>query len=644
MKCVHCGGEFTADQLQENQGACPHCGQPQQMEADPQPEETKEPTSDPQEKPDKPETAAPHKRSSLPLIVGAVVIILALAAVLWAVLGTGGQQVTAEQHNNPTVLTAFSDDAIRFAIGDELVAMYTNDAEDETERQYIANGLSISTPYIGSRNYVELANGEVVYLPMSFETSAEMVGKLYVHTADGEEKVLDENASVIYAYSDSAVYYNKLEDDKLVQTRYMDGELTPVSEIAGQDNIVVTKASSDNSLLQVIQLDDDQNTVAGGYIYNGTLHLLDTQYNVYNISDQDVFVVSSEEETGLVTLYRVSDLETGELEQLGSAVSEALLYSDGSMAFIADADLQANEYNPVGSLYRYDPATKTAEKWADNAVAILETTSQSDGWNENVRQLATSEMQSTNEERQTLYPGQLHYIDAQGSLRAVSPDTATVGQSGLEGFTIYEKFYSVNGYEIDYDIDFTAANNTYIYWGVEDQMYRYQLGSMQQPQVVTLDSSLAEQSTTAMQVGYLITGSGNVLEESDSRLVLKNFEDDSSFIILDNVGTITLVGMDNDGENVYFISEDNSLYSKAVESRSNPKRIASKVTAAVSTSDGLYFLQESENQPEPVIGESGEVEEAETVTDLMYLPHGESQPQLLLENVTGISYYYFPQN
>lgn len=644
MKCVHCGGEFTADQLQENQGACPHCGQPQQIEADPQPEETKEPTSDPQEKPDKPETAAPRKRSSLPLIVGAVVIILALAAVLWAVLGTGGQQVTAEQHNNPTVLTAFSDDAIRFAIGDELVAMYTNDAEDETERQYIANGLSISTPYIGSRNYVELANGEVVYLPMSFETSAEMVGKLYVRTADGEEKVLDENASVIYAYSDNAVYYNKLEDSKLVQTRYMDGELTPVSEIAGQDNIVVTKASSDNSLLQVIQLDDDQNTVAGGYIYNGTLHLLDTQYNVYNISDQDVFVVSSEEETGLVTLYRVSDLETGELEQLGSAVSEALLYSDGSMAFIADADLQANEYNPVGSLYRYDPATKTAEKWADNAVAILETTSQSDGWNENVRQLATSEMQSTNEERQTLYPGQLHYIDAQGSLRAVSPDTATVGQSGLEGFTIYEKFYSVNGYEIDYDIDFTAANNTYIYWGVEDQMYRYQLGSMQQPQVVTLDSSLAEQSTTAMQVGYLITGSGNVLEESDSRLVLKNFEDDSSFIILDNVGTITLVGMDNDGENVYFISEDNSLYSKAVESRSNPKRIASKVTAAVSTSDGLYFLQESENQPEPVIGESGEVEEAETVTDLMYLPYGQSQPQKLLENVTSISSYYFPQN
>ena len=143
MKCVHCGGEFTADQLQENQGACPHCGQPQQMEADPQPEETKEPTSDPQEKPDKSETAAPSKRSSLPLIVGAVVIILALAAVLWAVLGTGGQQVTAEQHNNPTVLTAFSDDAIRFAIGDELVAMYQERLDDTYDPNTALNHLKL---------------------------------------------------------------------------------------------------------------------------------------------------------------------------------------------------------------------------------------------------------------------------------------------------------------------------------------------------------------------------------------------------------------------------------------------------------------------------------------------------------------------
>ena len=106
---------------------------------------------------------------------------------------------------------------------------------------------------------------------------------------------------------------------------------------------------------------------------------------------------------------------------------------------------------------------------------------------------------------------------------------------------------------------------------------------------------------------------------------------------MDNVGSITLVGMDNDGETVYFISEDNSLYAKSTENRSNPKRIASKVTRAVVTCDGLYYLQESENQPEPVIGESGEEEETKVVTDLMYLPYGQSTPQKLLENVTDIS-------
>lgn len=631
MKCVHCGEEITAEELQQNQGLCPHCGKAQDQDAQQEVAQAKPDEAQPPKK----------KRSKAPLIVGAVIIVLAVAAVLWAVLGGGNSpEVTAQQHNSPTSLSAFSEDAIRFALGDESYAMFTNDAEDETDRQYIATGLAISTPYIGSRNFVELSNGETVYLPMSFEDTSEMKGKLCVRTADGEEKVLDDNASVIYAHSDSAVYYNKLVDGQLVQTRYKDGELTPVSEIAGEENIIVTKASHDDTLLQVLQLDENQNTLAGGYIYNGTMHLLDSKYTVYAISPtgQDVFVVEPEsDDNKLVTLYRVSDLETAELEQIASGVTEALLYADGSMSFIGDADIDANKYNPVGSLYFYDPSTAQATKWADNAVALLTTVAQSDGLNENTRQLAASEMQSTNEERDNFFEGQLHYIDAQGNLRVTSPDTATVGESGLEGFTICEDFYSVNGQEIEYDIDFTAADNTYLYWGRNDQMFRYQLGSMQHAQVLTLDESLADKSATNSQVGYLITGNGNILEESNSRMVLKNFDDDSSIIILDNVGSITLVGMDNDGETVYFISEDNSLYAKSTENRSNPKRIASKVTRAVATCDGLYYLQESENQPEPVIGESGEEEETKVVTDLMYLPYGQSTPQKLLENVTDIS-------
>ena len=133
------------------------------------------------------------------------------------------------------------------------------------------------------------------------------------------------------------MYYNKMVDDKLVQTRYLNGELTPMSEIVGKENIVAVKASADDSLLQVLELDENQNTVAGGYFYNGKLHLLDPKYMVFDISDsgKDVFVMESDEQTGLVTLYRVKDLETEELEKLGSGMTEAVLYEDGSLAFFS---------------------------------------------------------------------------------------------------------------------------------------------------------------------------------------------------------------------------------------------------------------------------------------------------------------------
>ena len=96
--------------------------------------------------------------------------------------------------------------------------------------------------------------------------------------------------------------------------------------------------------------------------------------------------------------------------------------------------------------------------------------------------------------------------------------------------------------------------------------------------------------------------------------------------------------MDNDGENIYFISEDNSLYAKSLTSRSNPKRIASDVTQAVATSHGLYFLQKSQ---QPVVGQSGE--EQEEQTDLMFLQYGQKKASCLLEDVNSISTIYLAE-
>ena len=59
---------------------------------------------------------------------------------------------------------------------------------------------------------MELDNGDVVYLPMTFETTAEMVGDLRVKKTSGEEEILDEGANLIYCSNGLAVYYNKLDE------------------------------------------------------------------------------------------------------------------------------------------------------------------------------------------------------------------------------------------------------------------------------------------------------------------------------------------------------------------------------------------------------------------------------------------------
>lgn len=92
-----------------------------------------------------------------------------------------------------------------------------------------------------------MENGDTIYLPLNITSTEEMTGKLCLKTAAGEESVLDENAAIIYCHSKNAVYYNQLEDDKLVQVQYKNGTLTPVSEIVGEENIVVVSASDDDS-------------------------------------------------------------------------------------------------------------------------------------------------------------------------------------------------------------------------------------------------------------------------------------------------------------------------------------------------------------------------------------------------------------
>lgn len=584
-------------------------------------------------------------RNKMPLIAAAVLLVVVAAAAIWAFGGSHKQQVSAQEHLNPTSIAYTAEGKVGIVRNQETFDLYVNGAKGGN-REMINQIMSGSIPYAGDKNYVELANGDRVYIRMEVLSITQMNGKLCVRTADGVETELDESVSGIACHSDNSVFYNKTVDGQQVQMCYQDGQVTPVEEVLGEDALSVTAISKDGTLMQVAQLDENRNTTASGYYYEGQLHLLDSNQTVFQIAPigKEVFVMQAPDSTGLVDLYRVKDLASAELEQVGTAVTEAVVYDDGSMSFVGDADIAANEHNPIGSIYLYNHADAVVEKLADNAVAILESQMRSKGWmNENGRDLTTSEISRDFSRDTQLWDGQVHYIDAQGNLCASSAQAATVGESGLQGFVISEDFYQVDDYSLNDEIVFATYAQNCLYWSRGADLYRYHLGSMEQPDVIPLNESVADKAQQdGAQIGYITSGSGDIIEESQQVLILKKFQEENSVTLLEHVGELNLAGLDNDGRTIYFISEDGSLYEKSVENRSNPKLMDSGVLQAQATSDGLYYLLEC--KPQITVGASGEEESEQEVSyNLMLRPYGSSQSQLIAQDVNTISAIYIGQ-
>lgn len=584
-------------------------------------------------------------RNKMPLIAAAVLLVVAATVAIWAFGGSHKQQIGAQEHLNPTSIAYTAEGKVGIVRNQETFDLYVNGAKGGN-REMINQIMSGSIPYAGDKNYVELANGDRVYIRMEVLSITQMNGKLCVRTADGEETELDESVSGISCHSDNSVFYNKTVDSQQVQMCYQDGQVTPVEEVLGEDALSVTAISKDGTLMQVAQLDENRNTTASGYYYEGQLHLLDSNQTVFQIAPigKEVFVMQAPDSTGLVDLYRVKDLASAELEQVGTAVTEAVVYDDGSMSFVGDADIATNEHNPIGSIYLYNHADAVVEKLADNAVAILESQMRSKGWmNENGRDLTTSEISRDFSRDTQLWDGQVHYIDAQGNLCASSAQAATVGESGLQGFVISEDFYQVDDYSLNDEIVFATYAQNCLYWSRGADLYRYHLGSMEQPDVIPLNESVADKAQQdGAQIGYITSGSGDIIEESQQALILKKFQEENSVTLLEHVGELNLAGLDNDGRTIYFISEDGSLYEKSVENRSNPKLMDSGVLQAQATSDGLYYLLEC--KPQITVGASGEEESEQEVSyNLMLRPYGSSQSQLIAQDVNTISAIYIGQ-
>lgn len=133
-----------------------------------------------------------------------------------------------------------------------------------------------------------------------------------------------------------------------------------------------------------------------------------------------------------------------------------------------------------------------------------------------------------------LYEGQVHYIDAQGNLCVSSAQAATIGESGMQGITICEDFYDVDNYTMQSDITFATATQTALTWSRGADLYRYNLGSMEQPQMIPLNESVEEkaQEVTA-QVGYITLAAVIFWKRPMQTLVLKKFSDESSVTVLE---------------------------------------------------------------------------------------------------------------
>lgn len=673
MLCKKCGQEIPDSDQPLN---CPHCGEPLESgkaadsvnpdqeafleeagefsaeeEEDPSLEPTEEVAYSPDMEQEEPEEAAsdpelegqgenmepdweqkpaPKKRTPLALAIGAAVLVLVLCAVLF--MGrSGGQTVTADQHASPSSLRYQSESGVSLIRDGGTIQLFTNGAGDLSAHGAIANQMSSFNPYIGKQNYVKFANGEIVYIETVFTGVNEqtgqpdVTGKLYLKAPGQEPTLLDEDVQVIYCANQQELFYTKLEGNKLVEYHYKDGKTQKADEITGQPNSIVIEISEDSSLLGALFLDDSGQIKQAGYLKDGTLHYIEDGVSLYGISPdgKQVYGVESDPATSLVTLYRVKDLSTGELEQIGTAITEVLQYGDtGSVAFVGDCDVSKGKANPAGSLFYFDAQSGETKKLADDVTAIVEAFPRTrSSLNENGQDLLPSETSSVYTIDSTLYPGQIHYFDSVGNLKVIN-DAAVPGESGLDGMVLCAKMYEPESYSLSQDVYFMTQAGEFLYWSKGPMVYRYRLGSMEAPQTVPLDEDIQAKANASAQMGYIITGSGDIIEETGDQVILRQFEKEQTTPILENMGTLAVIGLDNDGKNIFFLTQDNSLYSKSVESRSNPKRIASNVRNAVATTDGLYILRDYED------GKGGTLD---------LLRYGEKSPVQVAEGVKTIT-------
>ena len=575
---------------------------------------------------------APKKKGAGVILAALIAAVVLVGAAWWYANGRGEPQtVTAQEHQNPPYACFQSSQSAGVVENGQVTELYVNTAQDLTANQTIGAMIQGTTPYIGVQNYVKWDNGDEVYLEVAATgvesgTPTTEVNLMY-KPAGQEAQQVDTGVAAFSCSNGNSVYYYKTGENGIVQYRYDASGITPVSEIIGMDSTLITAVTDDGASYMLTQLDETGTVVQSGYYVNGTAHMLDDSLNVYYLSrDGKTIYILGRDENMTAQMYYLTNTDTEEMLPIASGITELLVYEDtGVMVYLGDTDVSENKNNPIGSIGTFDPSTQQVTKLVDNTTSIVEAFQRDYSWhNENGRDMGPSEILTQTFILPTrLSANELFYTDADGNLMVMD-------QSG-NTLTLCEGLYNVDQYQPSEDIGFLSQAGSYLFWSKGSDVYRYTLGSMSEPEVSALDASLSDKVDNNAQLGYLTTGSGNIMEETSDSVVLKTFDGAQPTSVLEDIGTITLVGLDNDGKNLYFLTEDQSLYSKAIEKRSNPKRIASQVMDAVTTPDGIYYLQQ-----ETTVGESGE-DTLSTTGTLYYRAWDSGKAIAVKEGVSSLS-------
>jgi len=256
---------------------------------------------------------------------------------------------------------------------------------------------------------------------------------------------------------------------------------------------------------------------------------------------------------------------------------------DGSVTCIAQVELNDDVMNPVGSVIHFDPASKTLTTIADDAVALVESTSKAYTWlNEAANEMVVSEQGNQTQFNQTVKEDTFHYIDANGSFCA-----ADLNGNTLE---VFKNFYDPENYVYSSDIFYLSEQDDAFYWAELDKIYKYTAGSMKEAEIVTLYDDMLTKVESGMEMGYVLSGDGSVLEQSGNSLTLKPFGGES-YSVYDSEEVFYVVGLSAKGDKIYLSNDATQLLEKEISENSEIKLVAENVQKAVAVESGLYFLQ-----------------------------------------------------